>query len=79
MAQKRAQMNVRLDPTVIADADLDRSMIGPKGISRDAYVAEALTFYRQHRTAEVVTTGELTEAAALAARIRGDAPTPASR
>lgn len=70
MAAKRQQMNVRLDPTVIADADLDRSTIGEKGISRDAYVAAALTFYRRHRTAV-----ELSEAAQLAARIRGDTPT----
>lgn len=67
MAQKRAQMNVRLDPTVIADADLDRATIGEKGISRDAYVAAALAFYRRHRA-----TVELAEAAQLAARIRGD-------
>lgn len=67
MAAKRQQMNVRLDPTVIADADLDRATIGEKGISRDTYVADALTFYRRHRVAV-----ELSEAAQLAARIRGE-------
>lgn len=69
MAAKRQQMNVRLDPTVVTDADIDRATIGEKGISRDAYVAAALTFYRRHRRAV-----ELSEAAELAARIRGDTP-----
>jgi phage/plasmid primase-like uncharacterized protein len=70
---KRAQMNVRLDPQLIAAADDDRSTIGEKGVSRDTYVAQALTFYRTHRATppEPDPAAALAEAAQLAARISG--------
>lgn len=74
MTVKRQQMNVRLNPDLIAAADADRATLG---LSRDRYVESVLTAHLTGKqAAEPDPAAALAEAAALAARIRGDAPVP---
>lgn len=71
MTPKRQQMNVRLDPELIAAADADRATLS---LSRDRYVEAVLTahLYGPPTQPEPDPAAALAEAAQLAARISGN-------
>jgi hypothetical protein len=74
MGAKRQQMNVRLNPDLIAAGDAERNALG---LSRDKYVEMLYTDRLARRQdPEPDPAAALAEAEALAARIRGDSPVP---